>query len=548
MTSNGSPPVPDRSERQPSYAVAASSAGASAQAPVRHAPQWHRHLTWRHRRPAWWPGAAASWAVPLVALALACWYALRYLGDASLPGNSPAEPLGWWGWFDQSMTLRSTAALAHWNLDPSQHHYPLGYALLGVPSYFKAPNHPFFLVDLLSLLAAFAGFVAFSRRLEVHAALAAALFAAATLGDGVFFRQWVIPWNTTPVGASVWLLLAACAAWLDGRRRPFLIGLLAGSIPACRPSDAVLVLPCLATLAWSDLRADRSPSWTRGLRGWGWLAAGAAAVLAPVVALHLAIYGPEQSLYMRDSAQIGFVLHDFGWKAYVLLLDPYPWFADGKGLLQHAHWIALGLAGLVPALARGPRARMLAAVLVVHGVLYISYVDLLPTGLWRFNNVHYFAWAVPGYALLAALLVRDLTRPGRARRIAALSLAGTGLVLCLRCVPEAVAVQQPAKAVDFAGPMPSFMDTYLLKSLAVRDARGVLENVKDMRVFLYPGGVRVVGLRRDFAGPVEWPHGEAPQGFEHTAPAARWAESIRLAWPPRWLSRARPPGIPVSVK
>ena len=487
-------------------------------------------------------------AVPLVAIALACWYTLRYLGDASLPGNNPAEPLGWWGWFDQSMTLRSTAALVHWNLDPSQHHYPLGYALLGVPSYFKAPNHPFFLVGLLSLLAAFAGFVALSRRLGLPAVLAAALFAAATLGDGALFRQWVIPWNTTPVGASVWLLLAACAAWLDGRRHPFLIGLLAGSVPACRPSDAVLILPCLAALAWSDFRAHRPSSWKLGLRDWGWLAAGTAAVLAPIVALHLAIYGPASSLYMRDSAQIGFTLHDLGWKAYVLLLDPFPWFADGTGLLQHAHWIALGFAGLVPALVRGLKDRMLAAVLAVHGVLYVSYVDLLPTGLWRFMNVHYFAWAVPGYALVAALLVRDLVRPGRARRIAALSLAGAVVVLCLRCVPEAVAVQYPAKAVDFAGPMPSFMDTYLLKPLAVRDARGVLLNKADMRVFLYPGGVRVIGLRRDLVGPVEWLPGEAPPGFEGTAPAARWAGSIHLAWPPPWLSRARPPGIPVPVK
>lgn len=493
-------------------------------------------------RLAHWSDEAARWAVPLGAIVLIVWYALRYLGDPNLPGNQPGESLGWWGWFDQSMTLRSTKALARGNLDPSQHHYPLGYALLGVPLYSEAKNHPFFFVDLLSLLGAFAGFVAFARRLGFAAPLAAALFVAALVSDGVLFRQWVVPWNTTPVGACVWLLLATSAAWLDGSRRPFVIGALAGGIVACRPSDAVLVLPCLATLAWAD----------RTLRGafsdWGRLAAGAAAVLVPVMALHLAIYGPAPSLYMRDSSQIGFTLNDLGWKAYVLLLDPYPWFADGAGLLQHAHWIALGLAGLAPALVRGPKGRMLGAVLAVHGLLYVSYVDLLPTGLWRFLNVHYFAWAVPGYALLAALLVRDLARPGRARRIAVLSLAGTGVLLCLRCVPQAVAAQDPAKALDFAGPTPSFVETYLTKPLAIRDARGVLLNLADMRVILYPGGVRVVGLRRDLVGPVEWLPGKAPPGFDGTVPVARWANSIRLAWPPPWLSRARQPGIPVPVK
>jgi hypothetical protein len=490
-----------------------------------------------------WRGAVEDWVVPATVIILICWYALRYLGDPNLPGNQAGEPLGWWGWFDQSVTLRSTKALARGNLDPSQHHYPLGYALLGVPLYSEAKNHPFFLVDLLSLLGAFGGFVAVARRLALPAALAAVLFAVVTVGDGALFRQWVVPWNTTPVGAFAWLLLAACAAWLDGRRRPFLVGVLAAAVPACRPSDAVVILPCLVTLAWADRRL-----WRARLGDWGRLAVGALLVLVPVVALHLAIYGPVESLYMQNSARIGFTLHDLGWKAYVLLLDPYPWFADGKGLLQHAHWIALGLAGLVPALARGAKDRMLAAVLVVQGVLYVSYVDLLPTGLWRFLNIHYFAWAIPGYALLAALLLRDLAWPGWARRIALASLAGTAIVLCLRVVPEAVAEDQPAKAVDFAGPSPSFFDTYLAGELALRDARGVLHDDTDMRAFLYPGGVRVIGLRRDLVGPVEWLPGQAPPGFDGTAPSARWAASVRLAWPPRWLRRASPPGIPVPAK
>lgn len=489
-----------------------------------------------------WHDTVEHWAVPVTALLLIVWYISFYLGDPNLPGTQAGAPLGWWGWFDQSATLRSTKALALGDLNPSQHHYPLGYALLGVPFYFVTKTHPFVLVDLLSLLGALAGFVALARRLALPAALAAALFAAAVLSDGVLFRQWVIPWNTTPVGALAWLLLAACAAWLDGRRRPFLIGVLAAAILACRPSDAMMVLPCLITLAWQDRHLRRAQ-----LADWARLAAGAAVVLVPIVALHLAIYGPRESSYMRSSAQIGFTLHDLGWKAYVLLLDPYPWFADGKGLLQQAPWLALGLAGFLPALIRGAKDRMLAAVLIVHGVLYVSYLDLLPTGLWRFLNVHYFVWAIPGYALLAALLGRDLIRPGRMRRVAAASLVATAVVLCLRVVPKRLTADtQPAKAVDFAGPLPPFDRTYLARRLALRDARGVLRNAVNMRVFLYPGGVRVIGLRRDLVGPVTWLPGEAPQGFQDASPAARWAISVRLAWP-RWLERAPPPAIPIPT-
>lgn len=479
------------------------------------------------------------WAIGAV---IAAYYALAYLGHPRLPGNQDGHPLGWWGWFDQSVTLRSTAALARGNLDPSQHHYPLGYSLMGVPFFSAARNHPFFFVNLLSLLGTYAGFVAFARRLGLPAVLAAGVFALVTAGDMALFRQWVVPWNTTPVGAFVWLLLAACAAWLDGAQRPLWIGVLLGAVAVCRPSDAVVLLPCVATLAWADRGA-----WRTSTRNWLRLAAAGAAVVVPIVVLHLLIYGPAQSLYMQSSARIGFTLHDFGWKAYVLFVDPFPWFADGKGLLQHAHWIALGLAGVVPALLGGAKSRMLAGVLIAHGILYVSYVDLLPSGLWRFLNVHYFAWAVPGYALLAVLLLRDVVASRRSRVVAGASVVGVGLLLCVRVVPRPVAGDEPAKALDFAGPLPPFPDTYLAGRLALQDARGVLRDQTDMRAVIYPGGVRVVGLRRDMAGPVSWAPGQAPQGFEGAAPSARWGIGLQLAWPPRWLRRASPPGIPVPV-
>ena len=177
-----------------------------------------------------------------------------------------------------------------------------------------------------------------------------------------------------------------------------------------------------------------------------------ALVTTPVMAFHLAVHGFAANGYIASSSQVGFTLQDLGWKAYVLLLEPQPWFADGQGLLQRMPWVAVGLTGLVAAFMRGQKDRMLATVLLVHGVLYTSYVDLLPPGLWRFLHVHYFAWAVPGYGLVAALLIRDLARPGWPRRIAGASAVAAAVVFGLRVVPAPAAAEQPAKAVDFAGP------------------------------------------------------------------------------------------------
>ena len=126
-------------------------------------------------------------------------------------------------------------------------------------------------------------------------------------------------------------------------------------------------------------------------------------------------------------------------------------------------------------------------------------------------------------------------------------MAGTLLVLCLRIVPAPVAADQPAKAVDFPGPLPPFIDTFLSGRLALRDQEGVLLDYRDMRGFLVPGGLRVIGLRRYIRGSLEWLPGHAPEGYDRVVPSTRWAPAVQLAWPPRWLRRAAPPGIPVPL-
>ena len=485
-------------------------------------------------------GAIDRAAVVVAGLVLLIRYAVVFQHDPARPGANPESPLGWWGWFDQSMTLRSMAALLGGNLDMSQHHYPLGYSLLAAAVDLVTPGDPYFTLDLACLLAALGGFVALGRRLGISPAIGAALFAAAALSAPILFRQWVLPWNTTPVAACLWLLLAAVAAWLDGVRRPVTVGVLMGLVAVCRPSDVVVLLPCVAAVIWAERR--RTPGWAgAGVR----LVLAGAAVVLPAVALHVAIYGWAQSPYMIDSARLGFTWHGFGWKSSVLLSDPYPWFAEGQGILQRSHWIALGVAALLPALARGAKERVLALTLLVHGAFYLSYVDLLPTGLWRFSNIHYFTWAIPGYALLASLLLRDLLWPKRAgARWTTLALAAvTAIALCWRSAPRPT--DGAARAVDFAGPLPPYMDTMFFRPLVLRDGGGTLFKGVDFRAFLYPGGVRVIALRRELTGTVEWVPGYAPEGFEGAKPVARWRSAAVWQWPPAWWAAPRPPAIPM---
>jgi hypothetical protein len=217
-------------------------------------------------------------------------------------------------------------------------------------------------------------------------------------------------------------------------------------------------------------------------------------------ALYLAIYGPRPSEYMLHSRDLGFSLHDFGLKAYLILVDPRAWIGGGEGLVSRCPWLILGVAGLVTALRR-PVPAMLAVALVVHNIIYLSYVDLLPTGFWRCMNVHYWAFTFPGFALLGFLLLRDLFEP-RHRVLAVSALIGVLFLLCIRLDPVVAARDQRADALDLLVGPRDFGAIYLFSHLHVTDRDGTLENIKQVRAFPLGDGVRILALTRSLVGHV----------------------------------------------
>jgi hypothetical protein len=464
---------------------------------------------------------------------LTFFYAWAYLRYPELPGTRPNFANGWWDWFDQSKTLRSAIALAHGDLNPADHWYPLGYSILGAAFARPVPTHAFFFVDLAALLLAFAAFCRFAGHAGIGRWCGVALFLGASLASRQIFDQWAIPWNTSPTAALTWLLLALVTSARRGAGIALATGAVAGCIPLFRPTDAVLVAACFAATILADFLGHRM---SRRFAEWGLIAAGAAAPVMAYGVLYLAIYGPHATDYMRQSRALGFTFYDFGWKAYVILIDPRAWFGEGDGLLRRCPWIAFSLAGVIPALRRGRALATLVAMLTAHAVLYLSYVDLLPTGFWRFDNVHYFTWALPGYAVLAFVLVQDIFRRGGVGRlIAGASVVATALVLCVRVDPVRAAPGEPAKMLEFPG-LKSTFDGVYSAPLALRDGAGEIPNVFRMRVYPAADGLRAIALRRPFIGPVSWLPGHAPDGPDEISSTA-WAIGVAFGWP-CWLPRS----------
>jgi hypothetical protein len=169
-------------------------------------------------------------------------------------------------------------------------------------------------------------------------------------------------------------------------------------------------------------------------------------------------------------------------------------------------------------------------------------VDLLPTGFWRYRNVHYWSWVLPGYGLLALLLVQDLLLPQTRRRraIGGLALIATLLMLCIHLEPKPAAASEPAKMVEFSGIRSEFATPYF-GQWALRDGSGELRNVSFVRGVPTPSGLRIVALRRPITGAVDW--SANPAGWQTTEPPLRWRIGVSIGRPcwVAFLHCKRPP-------
>jgi hypothetical protein len=344
-------------------------------------------------------GRAALWGGG----ALLGLYVLLYLAHPALPGNS-AYPLGWWGWWDQSQYLRSAESLAKGVLTPDAHWYPFGYSILAAPFTLIAQKHAFFYVNFICFALTILVWIRLAGVFEVHPVAALALLAGSLLLDPVIFEQFVIPWNTTPVALCIYLCL-----YLALRRELLTVGsvivlsLSAAIVPVVRPTDALLLVPIACAVLYRLVREHDGPSGTT------LILSGMSVVLAVFglyIALHVSTYGGAASPYMVHAGTIGFDARPLAEKLYAILIDPNPLYAEGEGIIRRAPWILLAPYGFAVLFARaGWRAWVIGAVIVINFVFYISFVDLLPHGLWRYKNIHYFKLSYPLLALFAAYAV-----------------------------------------------------------------------------------------------------------------------------------------------
>lgn len=238
------------------------------------------------------------------------------------------------------------------------------------------------------------------------------------------------------------------------------------------------------------------------------------------------------------------------------MIDPRPVFPDGRGLAAVFPWMVPGIAGMAvcltvaPGQAGRPAHCLAAGAALAYLAVYLCYRDLHPTGLWRFNNYHYFKWLMPVFGLYAALLLAALLGSARRVRVALMAGVTAALLLCWRV--ELVARPEEAGAVildentvrvpGFSGRVDSVilagasgpMEAIYFGKHTLSVAGHEFEHLKDFKVFVRPGGLMLMPLRPMPAGEASIRFGPNVRLNMSIEPVQKSQQAILS--PPCWLN------------
>lgn len=452
-------------------------------------------------------------------------YCFFYLLQPDLPGNNPTSPQGWWGWFDQGQYLKGALALHNLNFSPENHYYPPLFPFLGSLFISRLPMHPFFFVDGAAFLFFTYCFIKVSTR-YVGFWLSTLLLAISVYFNPVIMSTFVIPWSTAcTIGVISFaivqlnnIVVTEKIKFSNILTRGVFISLAFGLLFLGRPVDALLAavfFPSLILLTFYKLSGYSFKE-----KAYKCVTLSLVLLTGPVLSacvfalFNLKVFGSAFDGYFHSTAgSSGYFPFEIVKKTISLVSDSFTLYLEPHAsIFSHYPWLTISVVGMIIALWRGDLLlRTLLAAIILHFSLYAPYGDLLPNGVWRYQNIHYFKWMFPYLAMFAWLAVKwamgekDAQWKNRVARFIAVAIIAV-LVSSLSLAshknnPESVRVQdwtldtnvnnQPTDFIDVNGVSGGFTDVYFGAHQLWLD--GVhLNVVKDYRILPYPDGVRIL--------------------------------------------------------
>ena len=503
---------------------------------------------------------------------LAVLYLFVYFGHPALPGNNPAFPLGWWGWFDQGEYLKAAKAISRFDLESSNFFYPPLYPLLGAIFVVVNPMHAFAILNMACFLLFAHYFVSMAARHTGWWWAALILLLTFVSPNNIILYVWAEPWTSSLVSAIFAFLLFDVDKYTSGeleisKTRLIFWGVLGGAVFLARPVDAVVITPLFLYVVWHIWRgpaASHKYSHSKALRFHkiGTLLVSGLSVVTLFFLFNFFVHGSFGGRYFAMAETNGFHLADVFEKLVSLFLDSGAIYNVPKdAIFAQLKWLALVVPAAIYGLIKGgPTVRIVITCILVQVLIYAPYADLLPTGVWRFQNIHYFKWFLPYAGFLIFLWLNDLfvKSPSSNKRFAwLLSLVLGSIILSINIKLKEIDSNKFAVDVLFDGEkntlrIDSVLGAHLIDKISFANVTGGFESVyfstdakvradgvslnfvRDFRFLPAPTGSDLVFIRPLLAQTIEIDPSTMAIGSEHTRP--RFFVYRYTIGKPKWLS------------
>lgn len=140
----------------------------------------------------------------------------------------------------------------------------------------------------------------------------------------------------------------------------------------------------------------------------------AAAIITAYALYNIETFGSIEPSYSKEINSMGFNFSDLLFKYGSLVNDSRVYGTDTGYLTHIVPWYPLMIAGaLIGVFTLSRPIRYLIAASLLSQASYLGFNDLVPTGLFIFNNIHYFTWSVAVIGVSSIATAINLTKKYR---------------------------------------------------------------------------------------------------------------------------------------
>ena len=362
------------------------------------------------------------------------WLIVYQSHPAAPPPLGTHSGIGWWGWFDQNQYLQITKQFISADyFNPQKYYPPLYPAIASITSGFLGITSAYIITDL-ALCLLFFGTLFYLFKKYLNPLIVLGSVALAYGATSIAYEQWIIPW-TTNLSSVLLISISYLASQEYQNRDRQNIGLLNGraSISFAMTGFMIWVRPfeiipagilCIGLIAFqlkSRLSKTKESSPSKKISNLLQLLLAPLLSFAIVVLLYavynLKTFGSLEPSYSKTINSMGFSPWDIGFKFISLVTDSSAYgLSDGHISYHLPLFVPLALLSIAGLFLLEWPLKLVVLAALASFTSYLTFNDLVPTGLFTFNNLHYFTWSIAVIGVSAATSLKIIIQKSKSQR------------------------------------------------------------------------------------------------------------------------------------